>query len=155
MSILALFLFFFCLGQGVAADVMLAWDASESPEVTGYKVYVGNAPGNYNEPITIGNQTSYTVTGLNSGTYYFAIKAINAYGDESDFSNEVSVNVNGNSCDLNNDGNTNVLDIQRMVNIVLGITSPSSSYDLNNNGTIDVLDLQILNNVVLGLRSCQ
>jgi predicted phage tail protein len=139
-----------------AADVSLAWDASTSQNIAGYKVYVGTAAGTYSTSTTIGNQTTYTVTGLSAGKYYFAVKAFNTSGAESAYSNEVSTTIAGSSitCDLNGDGGINAIDLQRMVNIILGIASSSSSYDLNTDGKVDVLDLQILNNVVLGLRSC-
>ena len=56
-----------------AAQVTLAWDASTQPEVTGYKIYWGTSSGNYSNSVNAGNVTTYTVTGLNSGTtYYFA-----------------------------------------------------------------------------------
>jgi hypothetical protein len=142
-------------GQLSAANVSLAWDASTSTGITGYKVYVGTASKTYSSPITIGNLTTYTVTGLSAGTYYFAVTAITSSA-ESGFSNEVSTTITGSgvTCDLNIDSSINVLDLQRMVNIVLGLASQSSTYDLNKDGKVDVLDLQILNNVVLGLRSC-
>jgi hypothetical protein len=138
----------------MATDVSLAWDASVTPEVTGYKVYYGNSSGIYGAPITIGNLTTYTVTGLSAGTYYFAVTAIDAQGNESDFSNEVSqiVGTSAENCNLNGDEAINVLDLQLLANVILGITS--GSYDLNSDGRVDVLDLQILTNVVLGLRSC-
>ncbi len=146
------------LGAGSlsAADVALAWDASTSENIAGYRVYVGTAPGAYSASTTIGNQTTYTVTGLGAGAYYFAVKAFNAAGYESDFSNEVSTTITGSgfTCDLNGDSGVNALDLQRMVNIILGLASGSASFDLNSDGKVDVLDLQILNNVVLGLRSC-
>ena len=41
------------LGQAMATDVSLAWDASVSPNIANYKVYVGNASKTYNAPITI------------------------------------------------------------------------------------------------------
>jgi hypothetical protein len=75
---------------GFAADVNLAWDASTSPNVAGYKVYHGQASGTYNTPVAIGNQTTYTVPGLVNGTWYFAVTAFDAEGSESGFSNEVS-----------------------------------------------------------------
>jgi predicted phage tail protein len=157
ISTFALFLFLFLLGQGAAADISLAWDASTSANISGYKVYVGTASGSYGTPTAVGNQLSYTVSGLTAGTYYFAVTAVNASGSESGYSNQVSTTVAGSSitCDLNTDGSINVLDLQKMVNVVLGLASPTSSYDLNSDGKVDVLDLQIINNVVLGLRSCQ
>jgi hypothetical protein len=73
-----------------AADISLAWDPSISPNIAGYKVYIGKASRTYWTPVTIGNQTTYTVPGLGPGTYYFAVTAFNVDKDESDFSNEVS-----------------------------------------------------------------
>jgi len=87
--ILAIALLLFCL-PAAAADVSLAWDPSPSPAITGYKIYVGTASRVYGAPITIGIQTTYTVTGLAAGsTFYFAATAYDAAGNESDFSNEV------------------------------------------------------------------
>ncbi len=152
-------LFLLCsLTQAMATDVSLAWDPSVSPNISGYKVYVGNSSRSYGSPITIGNQTSYTVTGLGSGSYFFAVTAFDADGNESDFSNEVSQIIgssSGPNCNVNGDGSVNVLDLQALANVILGISPSSPSYDLNGDGRVDVLDLQILNNVILGLRSCQ
>lgn len=73
-----------------AGSVDLAWTASISPDVTGYKVYYGLASGSYGEPVIIGNVTSYTVMDLNAGTqYFFAVTAFDDMGNESGFSNEV------------------------------------------------------------------
>lgn len=86
-----LFLLYFLISVSLqAADVPLAWDASISPNVVAYNVYVGGASRTYGTPIGIGNVTTYTVTGLSLGTYYFAVTAVDVNGDESDFSNEVS-----------------------------------------------------------------
>ena len=64
--------------------------SSTSLNIVAYKVYVGTSSGTYGTPLTIGNQTTYTVTSLNSGTYYFAVTALDIDANESDFSNEVS-----------------------------------------------------------------
>jgi hypothetical protein len=82
-------LLFSCL-PAIASDVSLAWDQSISPHLCGNKIYVGTASRTYGSPITIGLQTTYTVTGLSSGTWYFAVTAFDCDGNESDFSNEVS-----------------------------------------------------------------
>jgi hypothetical protein len=67
----------------------LTWDASPQWGLIGYKVYFGTGSFNYNQIITVGNATSATIDGLVAGTtYYFAVTAISASGEESDFSNE-------------------------------------------------------------------
>jgi len=150
-------LFLLCfVAQATAADVSLAWDPSTTPNIVGYKVYYGNASHTYGAPITVGNRTTYTVTGLANGTYYFAVTAYDAAGNESDFSNEVSQTIGSSStptCNLNGDAGVNALDLQLLANTILGMSS--GNYDLNGDSRVDVLDLQILNNVILGLRSCQ
>lgn len=68
-----------------AGNVSLAWDPSESANIAGYKVYYGSAAGVYGTPIQIGNQTSYTVSGLAPGTYYLTVTAFDDQGNESDY----------------------------------------------------------------------
>jgi len=54
-------------------------------------VYYGTSSGNYGTPTNVGKVTSYTVTGLNSGTFFFALKAYDTSGNRSGFSAQVSV----------------------------------------------------------------
>ena len=73
-----------------AAQVTLAWDASEGP-VTGYKVHYGTTSGDYDYIANTGNYTSCSISGLKEGaTYYFAATAYNDILSESDFSDEIS-----------------------------------------------------------------
>jgi hypothetical protein len=51
--------------------------------------------GSYGHSINVGNQTTYTVTGLGNGTYNFAVTAYDASGNQSDFSNEASKTFTG------------------------------------------------------------
>lgn len=84
--LILLIAFGFALSQAAhAGNVSLAWDPSESTNIAGYKVYYGQAAGVYGSPITIGNQTTYTVTGLTPGTYYLTVTAFDEQGNESDF----------------------------------------------------------------------
>lgn len=73
----------------------LAWDAVADPNLSGYRVYYGTAPGVYlqqsGQGIAAGKVTTYTIQGLKSGTtYYFAVSAVNTANVESALSNEVS-----------------------------------------------------------------
>jgi len=74
------------------ATVQLAWDANTESDLAGYRVKVGTTSGVYTlSNISVGNVTSYTVTGLPPGdVYYFAVTAVNLSGAESVASNEVS-----------------------------------------------------------------
>jgi hypothetical protein len=53
------------------------------------------------------------------------------------------------TCDVNQDGAVNVLDVQLMVNMILGVT-PCVRGDLDGNGRCDVVDLQRIIGAVLG-----
>ena len=75
---------------GGAAEVKLAWDPP-SGTPTGYKVYWGEASGNYTNSLDAGLATVATVPGLQVGkTYYFAATALYRDDIESGYSNEVS-----------------------------------------------------------------
>jgi hypothetical protein len=73
-----------------AADVTIAWDPKVDPGVAGYHLYYGTAPGVYNSSVNVGSETTYTVTGLGPGTYYFTVTAYYSSGHETGFSNEMS-----------------------------------------------------------------
>ena len=75
-------------------SAVLAWDAVTDPGLGGYRIYYGTAPGTCEQSIgqvqNVGNVTTYTVSGLSSGTrYYFAATAVDSYMSESRCSNEV------------------------------------------------------------------
>jgi hypothetical protein len=80
-----------CSG-GESASAVLTWDAVTDPNLGGYRVYVGTAPGVYDQPgVGVGNNPSHQVVGLRNQTkYYFAVTAFDFLGNESAFSNEVS-----------------------------------------------------------------
>ena len=76
-----------------AVSVSLAWNPSTNSTVTGYKVYYGTASGVYATNIAAGNVTNVTISGLASGTYYFAATSYDASGNESGYSSEISYTV--------------------------------------------------------------
>ena len=59
------------------------------------------------------------------------------------------VRVASSPCDVNNDGVINVIDVQVIVDQVLGLMPPIS--DLNGDGNINVVDVMIVVNAALGL----
>ena len=72
----------------------LAWDAVTDPTFSGYRIYYGTAPGTYlqsvGQGLNVGKATTFTVTGLSSGTrYYFATTAYDTLNKESTYSDEV------------------------------------------------------------------
>lgn len=78
-------------GESTADPVGLAWDQNSEPDVTGYKLHYGTAPGVYGTTIDVGNAVIGSVTGLTyNTTYYFAVTAYNSEGLESLPSNEIS-----------------------------------------------------------------
>jgi hypothetical protein len=137
-----------------ASDIRTSWGAGSAPDLAGYKVYYGTSSRNYGKVITVGNVTSYTLTGMSTGNYYFAVTAYDTSGNESGFSNEASVTTSGlPRCDINADGVSNSLDLQAEINAILAVSS-SSSFDINRDNGVNALDLQVLSNVVLGVTSC-
>ena len=76
-------------GGGTTSSATLAWNAVTGT-LSGYKIYVGEAPKLYTRTITVGTVTTSTVNSLTVGrTYYFAVAAYNSAGT-SPPSNEVS-----------------------------------------------------------------
>jgi hypothetical protein len=76
------------------ATASFAWDAVTAPNLGGYRIYYGTAPGTYLQPfgqgLSVENVTTYTQKGLSNGTrYYFAVTAFDTIGNESGYSNEV------------------------------------------------------------------
>jgi hypothetical protein len=59
----------------------------------------------------------------------------------------------GSPCDISLDGSVNALDLQLLINQILGIDTPDTG-DINGDGNVDVLDLQTLANAILGVAGC-
>lgn len=84
--------------RAFAALATLAWaapttytDGKPISNLSGYKIYTGTVSGSYSQNIDIGNTSSYTLSNLNDATtYYFAVKAYDASGNVSNYSNQVA-----------------------------------------------------------------
>lgn len=74
-----------------AASVKLAWNPNPEPNIANYRLSYGTASRSYTQNVDAGTATSVTVSGLEQGkTYYFAVRAINDKGLQSEPSAEVS-----------------------------------------------------------------
>jgi hypothetical protein len=70
--------------------VRLTWREVNHPRRVGYRLYYGLSSGNYTSSVDVGNQTAYTLSGLQGGeTYYFAITSYDTLGGEGVFSKEL------------------------------------------------------------------
>ena len=77
-------------GGANAASVSFAWKANTEPELAGYKLYRGTAPGTYSSHVVLGLVTNHTVTDLVAGTtYYFALSAFDTNDMESGLTPEL------------------------------------------------------------------
>jgi len=84
---LSLFAMFVMLEKANGSNVILNWNPSVSPDVTGYDVYYGTTSGNYPYKVNAGHATTVTISNLTPGTkYYFAATAYAANGKQSSFS---------------------------------------------------------------------
>lgn len=91
-SRLVVFSFILLFAQNVySAQVTLAWDPNTEAGIAGHVIYTGSSSRAYDVSVDVGNQTTYTLSGLADGqTYYFAVTCYDTYGAESNYSEEVS-----------------------------------------------------------------
>ncbi|RYD75775.1 MAG: fibronectin type III domain-containing protein [Verrucomicrobiaceae bacterium] len=74
-----------------AAHKKLSWRPSSEPNVVGYRVHYGTAPGKYDKTIDVGNVTTTTIDNLKGGgRYVFVVTAYNSAQLESLPSKEAS-----------------------------------------------------------------
>src|ERR1700720_2677574 len=96
MAVLGAWLMTLAGARGGQNSVLLAWDASASGDVAGYRLYYGTVSHNYTDVLTVGNTNQATLSGLDSGTtYYISARDYDSSGVESDFSNEIAYQVPG------------------------------------------------------------
>jgi hypothetical protein len=74
-----------------AAQVTLAWDPNQEPDLAGYNVYWGPASRDYPHRADVGTSTSFVISGVEEGRiYYFAVTAYDTDGSESTYSIELA-----------------------------------------------------------------
>jgi hypothetical protein len=91
------------IGDGGTNSLMLSWtepttneNGSPLQDLAGYIIYFGNGPGEYSyyHYIHDPSRTTAEISELSSNTWYLAVTAFDYFGNESDYSNEVSKTFN-------------------------------------------------------------
>lgn len=81
----------FLAGDAYSAQYVLEWGSVSDQRLTGYTLYYGVAPHDYDQSIAVGKVTTYTVTNLDPNViYYFAVKANYGSLGDSEFSSEIT-----------------------------------------------------------------
>lgn len=81
-------------GDPELESVLLGWSRSPEVDVAGYRIFGGTAPvpGTQVDSTTAAGDTSRVIGGLTGGTpYYFRVRSVDTSGNESAFSNEITV----------------------------------------------------------------
>jgi hypothetical protein len=80
-----------------AGEAILSWtapttnaDGTPLTDLGGYKAYWGTASRNYQNNKDVGNVTTYKITGLGEGKWFFAVTAYDTSNNESAYSNEAT-----------------------------------------------------------------
>lgn len=79
----------------MAAEVTFTWDANTETDLAGYKLYQSATSGTYDpaSAIDVGNVTTHVLTDVADGTWFWAATAYDTNGNQSAYSNEVSLTI--------------------------------------------------------------
>ena len=98
LLILLLIQCIFLPANSLANYLTVSWDPTTEPDPAGNQVYYGTASREYVYSADVGEINAYRLDDLLDGvTYFIAVTAYDTSGNESDFSNGVSVMVNDTS----------------------------------------------------------
>ena len=91
---LLIFILIFIPSLVFAVTARVTWNKNTETDIAGYWVYYGPSPSNYDHLVGVGTTPSIDITGLQAGTtYYFAVTALDTSGNQSGFSQQVSITI--------------------------------------------------------------
>lgn len=95
MKLFILILCFLCApGMLCAASLKISWNSNKESDLAGYRIYYGTASGNYSYVLKVSKITTVQVDGFLDGyTYFIALTAYDTSGNESGFSQEISIDI--------------------------------------------------------------
>ena len=77
----------------LAGSATVSWSANSEDDLAGYRIYYGTTQGGpygSSSALIDKTKTSYTISNLSDGTYYFVVVALDTSDNESAYSREVS-----------------------------------------------------------------
>jgi hypothetical protein len=81
-------------GMLMGKTLQITWNGNTENDLSGYRLYYGTSSHRYTSVLNVGDITSVTVDGFLEGTtYYVAVTAYDYAGNESGFSDEISIAV--------------------------------------------------------------
>lgn len=102
--VLKISLCFIVIGGLVPATVFIQWKKNTENDLAGYNIYWGTQSRKYSNAKNSGMDTSSTINNLLTGQYFFSVTAYDTIGNESNFSDEVTIIIqNGDGFLLNED----------------------------------------------------
>ncbi len=126
------------------------WNANPEPDIAGYELHYGMAPGQYTTIVNAGLNTSYTLDVPVGFTYYLAVTAYDSSNQKSVYSQEIVFYTEPPhfAYDVNGDGEADLRDIiavYRSLDSKIGDAHYSARADLNDDETVDEADLELTN----------
>jgi len=71
---------------------MLTWNLNSEPDLSGYNFYYGTSSRDYGPPVSLGKVSNYSLSGFEDHKYG-ALTALDTSGNESGFSEEISISI--------------------------------------------------------------
>jgi hypothetical protein len=139
--VLQLSLFSIVAGTLLPGTILIGWKKNTENDLAGYKVYWGTQPGRYSDVKNVGLDTSWTVSHLQSGNYFFSVTAYDTIGNESKNSAELKIFIETGEEFISNTAKTSYYNFPNPFNP--GIEKTSFRYFLNTDKivTIDIYDV--------------
>jgi len=140
-------------------SIKVIWRSNPEIDIKGYKAHYDLDSGEpyegiasilgYPSPVDVGDDTSFTITGLESDTtYYVSITAYDVSNNESQYSNELAAFTLSYTCgDVNADTIVNIFDITYLISyLYLGGPPPNelNSADVNKDYLVNIFDITYL-----------
>ena len=124
------------------STVIVQWSPNHESDLAGYKVYYGTASRSYSQITPVGLNTTCQISDLESGNeYFFAVTAYDSAGNESQFSNEVSILISEDDTNLETKDDMNVYNFPNPFNPQKQSTQIRYYLQNRENVTITIYDV--------------